>query len=275
MNLICKLARALWLFAIVAAITLVWGKSSLAIPNQHLNPHSDAAADISWPNPAPAVPNNSNHFHLKLRGGETITQAASSISSNQGWAADSVCDDQFYRSQDTPAADGGANALASNFGHGYIDPTFVPTYSFSNVPALAQPILIGDFGAWNTAAKNAATAVGNQTPAGTPTTTSIAFANVANGGQFKIQFYNNFQATQNAFAEWMPSAEQISAGSPVAAGDIMVMGYEANPTNRIDTRGPWQLRTKAQGANPAGPWQTSLSQAVGWSYGAAAPVVAS
>jgi hypothetical protein len=256
---------------------LLFGQSALAIPNQLLNPHSDAAPDISWPTPAPAAPETTNHFHLVLRAGETITQNASSISSNKNWAADSVWDDRFYRFQDTPAADGGVNALASKFGHGYIDPTFVPRYTFNNVPAAAQPILTNDFTLWNTAAQGAATAVGNKTPAGTPTKTSIAFQNVAagNGAEFKIQFYNNFQSTQSAFAEWMPSAEQISPGSPVVAGDIIVMGYEANPRNSVNAPAGWQLRIKdtdpGTPGNQPGPLMGSFGENVGWWFNNAAP----
>ena len=44
-----------------------------AIPNQALNPHSDAAGDISYIQDKTKKPDETNHFHLPLRTVETIS----------------------------------------------------------------------------------------------------------------------------------------------------------------------------------------------------------
>ena len=249
--------------------------AALAIPNQHLNPHSDAAPDISWPNPAPAAPETTNHFHLVLRGGETITQNANFVTSNKAWRADSVWDDRFYRFVD--ANNDVWNDNASRFGHGYIDPAFRPRYWFNNVPAAAQPLLTQSFASWNTAAQAAATAVGNKTPANNPTKTSIAFENVAQqaSSDFQVLFAPNVLSTQNAYAEWIASNAQDKPGGPALAALTMV--YEENPTNSVffASASNWQLRLKD--ANPGtpgnqpGPWTKSHNVQVGWHFGAGAP----
>ena len=46
---------------------------AFAIPNQALNPHPDAAADISYIQDNTKSPDETNHFHLPLRTGETIS----------------------------------------------------------------------------------------------------------------------------------------------------------------------------------------------------------
>src|SRR5215471_18668668 len=65
--------------------------TALAIPNQVLNPHSDAGADISYIQDNSQSPDQTNHFHLPLRAGETISVSNDldhyGLKSNKGWAA--------------------------------------------------------------------------------------------------------------------------------------------------------------------------------------------
>lgn len=240
--------------AIVAGLSIAAAtQTAYGIANQHLNPHSDAPAEISWPNPAPGDPDHANHFHLELRPGETITQTTV-LTSNQGWEAFSVWDDRFYRYAD--ADNNFTNDLSNSFAHGYVDPTFAPRYRFVDVPNDAKGVIGETFGAWNTAAKNAS--AGKTTPNGTPVTTSIAANNNDASYEFTISFVEGFQETpHNAFAEWLVSETQRNVGDP----SVMTLVYEATPTNRITiNQANWQITQ--DGVN----WGTTVTREVGWSF---------
>src|SRR5688572_9950760 len=163
---------------------------AVAIPNQALNPHSDAAGDISYIQDNTKPPDQTNHFHLPLRTGEQLTLTDTdvdfSLRSNKGWEAHSVWDNTMYRWMDTPAAGDSKNALRDKFAHGYIDPASFPRYSFDQVPEAAKPLIAETFTLWNTAAK--AQSAGKTTPGGKPLKTNIKFEPAGDGQASQLTF---------------------------------------------------------------------------------------
>jgi hypothetical protein len=241
--------------ALVSAVS-VFGvsQSAFGIANQHLNPHPDLPAQISWQGVA-GNPDTHNHFHMNLKMGETITKTAFSLDSNKDWRAFSVWDDRFYRYAD---ADNNFNSdVIDNFAHGYIDPTFAPRYRFVDAPNNdAKARLNETFGVWDTAAK--AAAAGKTTPNGTALKTSIAASNNDTNYEFTIAFIEGFQEKHNAFAEWLVSESQRQAGDP----SVMTLVFETTPTNSISIQqAGWQI-SKDNGTT----WHTTLEHQVGWSF---------
>jgi hypothetical protein len=237
-----------------AAAVFSLSQSAFGIANQHLNPHSDAAAEISWKNGA-GVPDTTNHLHLSLRGGEVITQGGALISSNKGWSADSVWDDRFLRFVD--ANNDQDTDIGGAFGHGYIDPNFAPRYRFTGAPNNEAKSLVDQaLDAWDTAAK--AASAGKTTPNGTPVVTSIAMSNDDTNYEFTVAFIEGFQEAHGAFGEWLVSNGQLQAGDPA----VPTLAFELTPTNKLE-----MLTRGVEISNDNGAtWVTRVDQVVNWSF---------
>jgi hypothetical protein len=234
-----------------------------AIPNQLLNPHSDAAADISYIQDNTKKPDETNHFHLPLRTGEqlTLTDTTSSYSlqSNKGWEAHAVWDNAMYRWMDTPAEGDGKNALRDKFAHGYISPASFPRYAFDEVPEMAKPLIAETFTEWNKSAK--AQSAGKTTPGGKALKTNIKFEPAGKGqaSQLTFRFTDGLQGPpRNVYAEWVSSQDRL--GGKVT--QTMTMYYQTDPTNFILAPEGYAIKKKGS-ANAFG---NTYGETVGWSF---------
>jgi hypothetical protein len=250
------------LFSLVICLAIF--STALAIPNQALNPHSDAAADISYIQDNSQSPAQTNHFHLPLRDGETISVSSDvdnyGLKSNKGWAAHDVWDNNLLRFADTPEVGDGRNALLDKFAHGYISQSKTPLYSFEdNVPADARMLLSECFTEWYSAANEAIS--GNTSPSGKPLQLGIAFNEAGRGdtSQFYYRFSDSFQGARKAYAEWIVSDDRVGLGGGVGSKNSMV--FEANPANFVRAPQGVKLTTKASLVST-----DSFPMNVGWSY---------
>lgn len=247
-------------FGSAIAITL-FTASALAIPTQTLNPHPDGAADISWIQDKTKKPEDTNHFHIPLRTGETITVSNDSsnygLKSSKGWGAFADWDNDQYRFTDTEVKGDGQNALLNNFAQGYIDPAHPPLYSFDpKVPDAAKPLIAKTFTAWSQAAQ--AVSAANKSPAGSELKTGISFKPAGSGrGQFEFDFVDGIQSTRTALAEWVCSVDRV--GGKITQN--MTMAFEKTPSDFVQAPTGYTIRAKNSGA-----FGVAFSQEVGWSY---------
>ena len=100
-------------------LALCTSAAAHAIPNQAPNPHLDGAAHISYIQDNAKKPDETNHFHLPLRAGETISVSDDvdnyGLRSNKGWAAFEVWDNNTIRFEDTPVLEDARNSLLNKF----------------------------------------------------------------------------------------------------------------------------------------------------------------
>jgi hypothetical protein len=259
--------RIAWQTASLVATLLlfVFPGAASAIPNQALNPHSDAAADFSYIQDNTKKPDLTNHFHLPLRDGESISVASDldnyGLRSNKGWVAHHVWDNNINRFEDTPDSNtDGRNALLDKFAHGYIHSAHPVLYEFEeNVPNPARPLLAEAFANWDAAAK--AQSAGKQSGGGKPLDTSIKFKEAAanQASQFYFRFSDSFQGARNAYAEWIVSDDRVALGGGVATKSSMV--FTTNPSNFV--RAPQGVTLKTAGTLVS---SNTFSKSVGWSF---------
>jgi hypothetical protein len=249
---------------------------SLAIPNQHLNPHPDVPAKISW-QLKPGVPDNINHVHIE--GANIVSMPNVGFKdAKDAWVAEAAWDDRYLRFQDTGTSE--TNGLWEKFGHGYIDPTYQPRYMFADdVPNDAQTRVTEAMLLWNTRAKDE----GEQkrtAPDGTPLKTSVIFEKVVSGAkELLVDFIEGFQEIRDAVAEWVVSAKQI-VGGLVGQVTTKTLVVESTPTVEIgvdwdDGLKPsdpnkryWKISNDSLALNdPNKSWSVwTDSYDMGWSY---------
>lgn len=243
-----------------------------AIPNQHLNPHSDDPADISWQQDPLAVPDTTNHLHIEdvnitVLPGLGFAHNKGAGAENFDWGAEAAWDDRFLRFTDTAS---GRNGLADRFGHGYIDPAFKPRYGFAaDVPAGAKPLVDEAMSTWNERAKDEGEET-RTTPAGNDLKTSVIFERVAAGArELLVDFMEGFQEIGNAAAEWILSATQV-VGYPAAdTPATRTLLFEATPTSIISaSQAGWKVSTDGLAlGNAAKVYSATTSNfATNWSF---------
>lgn len=255
--------------------------TALAIPTQHLNPHSDDPADISWQQDPLAVPDDTNHLHIEdvnityLPGPRGITHNNGTAPRDAGghadqswdWQSTRVWDDRFYRFVD----DNGFNALGSHFGHGYIDPAFRPRYLYAaDVPDDAKPLVDEAMSTWNERAKDEGEEK-RTTPAGNPLKTSVIFERVASGAyELLVDFMEGFQEIAHAAAEWIFSPSLVGSDYPAADTPVpLTLMFEATPTGRISvTQDDWLVSTDGLPLGDVNKVYTSATEAfaMSWSF---------
>lgn len=226
MELISQPAYRYLAVAFLFIVAVFLPRISLAIPNQHLNPHPDVPAKISWQH-KPGVPNYINHVHIEDANIVSIPKVGFKDVKN-AWVAESAWDDRYLRFQDTGTSE--TNGLWENFGHGYIDPTYKPRYMFANdVPNEAQALVTEAMLLWNTRAKEE----GEQkrtAPDGTPLKTSVIFEKVVSGAkELLVDFIEGFEEIREAVAEWVVSTKQIVTGL-IGKVTTKTLVFESTPT---------------------------------------------
>jgi hypothetical protein len=238
------------------------GQQALAIPNQMLNPHSDAAGDISYILDSMKSPSETNHFHLPLRDGEKLSISDDvdnyGLRSNKGWAAMDVWDNNLLRFEDTPQMGDGRNALLNRFGHGYIDAAQAPLYKFdANVPAAARTLLAESFTVWAAAAETQI--AGKKSQSGKPLAVGLAFKEAipSQAAQFEYTFHGNLQGSRNVYGEWVVSQDRT--GGIVSAKNTMV--FDSNPANFIVAPEGYTIKVKGTLGSTS-----SITRSVGWSF---------
>lgn len=263
MNVRITSVSSSFFFGLVVVRLALWASAAHAIPNQALNPHLDNAADISYIQDNTKKPDETNHFHIPLRAGETISVSDAldnyGLRSNKGWVAFSAWDNNLLRFEDTPQAGDGRNKLLNDFGHGFIDPTKPPLYKFeASVPADAKPVLAECFKVWAAAAK--AQIAGKTSPAGNPLVQGITFkeAGTDQAKQFDYDFISSLQSARGAYGEWVVSQDRI--GGAVTSKNSMY--FDQNP--QMFVRAPEGYTIKEKGSMSAS--GVSFPQSVGWSY---------
>lgn len=215
-----------------------------AIPNQHLNPHSDDPADISWQQDPLAVPDTTNHLHIEdvnITFVEGLSVIRTGITHNNGagprdpggkaaeswdWQSGFVWDnrDIRYVKDLTPPPDRNSNALRDNFGHGYIDPAFRPRYAFADdVPADAKLLVDQAMSMWDARAKDEGEE-SRTTPVGTPLKTSAIFEKVVSGAH-------------EVFVDFVIGLDHVLGGDVVAAVVFdetpVKLYFEASPLSQF------------------------------------------
>ncbi|MEQ1889926.1 MAG: hypothetical protein ABL951_12225 [Alphaproteobacteria bacterium] len=204
-----------------------------AIPNQHLNPHSDDPADISWQQIPAAVPDTTNHLHIEdvnitVLPNVGFAHNRGAGQDNQDWLSTRVWDDRFYRFADNA----GANALWDRFGHGYVDPAFRPRYTYAaDVTEAARPLVDEAMSTWNERAKDEGEET-RTTPAGNDLKTSVIFERVVAGArELLVDFMEGFQEISNAVGEWIFSPSLVDPDFPAADTPTpLTLMFETSPT---------------------------------------------
>lgn len=235
-----------------------------AIPNAEANPHPNGASDISYIQDGSRSPEQTNHFHLPLRSGESLSFSSDvnsyGLKSNGGWGAQHAWDDRTNRFADTPEDGDGRNALLDRFGHGYVNASRPVLYSFEdNVPNGAQTLLAEALAAWETAAK--AQSAGKTTSSGKALITSLKFNQAPQGesSQYYYRFSDAMQGTRKVYAEWVVSEDRVPLGGGVSGRNSMV--FEADPFNFV--RAPEGVTLKVAGQLVS---TNTFTRRVGWSF---------